>query len=121
MHDDAMDLNEFERLVSQAFAELPEWIQRSMSGVAILVDDQSPADWDGHGLLLGQFRGAARSRPGARIPGSLPDRIELYRVPILRVCNSPEEVATRVRTVLRHEIGHAFGLGENRLRELGWY
>ena len=58
---------------------------------------------------------------GGRIPGSLPDRIELYRVPILQVCRSPEEVADRVRKVLGHEIGHALGLDEARLRELGWY
>lgn len=121
MNADEMDPDEFERIVSCALAELPEWVQRATADIAILVDDRPPADWHGQGLLLGLFHGVARSRRGGRVPGSLPDRIELYRVPILRVCHSPEDVPARVRKVLCHEIGHALGLGEARLRELGWY
>lgn len=55
------------------------------------------------------------------MPGSLPDRIELYRLPILTVCHDREELVDRVRKILGHEIGHALGLGEARLRELGWH
>lgn len=47
MHADAMDLDEFERIMSQAVAELPEWVRAATADVAILVDDQPPADWDG--------------------------------------------------------------------------
>ncbi len=117
---DAMSLDEFEDLVADALAGMPEWVQRAVGDVAILVDDEPPADWHGSGLLLGQFHGVARSRRGMRIPGSLPDRIELYRVPILRVCRSPDEVSERVRKVLGHEIGHALGVEEALLVELGW-
>ena len=116
-----MDLDEFEQLVSRALAELPDWVQEAVAELAILVDDQPPADWHGRGLLLGQFHGVARTRRGSRVPGSLPDRIELYRIPILRVSRSRDDVAARVRKVLGHEIGHALGLSEVRLRELGWY
>lgn len=116
-----MTLDEFEKLVADALTDMPEWVQRAVEDVAILVDDKPPADWHGSGLLLGQFHGVAKSRRGMRIPGSLPDRIELYRVPILRVCGSPDEVSERVRKVLGHEIGHALGVGEERLQELGWY
>ena len=51
---------------------------------------------------------------GRRITGSLPDRIELYRVPIVQVCGSREELADRVRNVLGHEIGYAVGLQARR-------
>ena len=121
MDADAIDLDEFARLATEALADLPDWVRRAVEDVAILVDDEPPADWQGRGLLLGRFHGVARTRRGGRIPGSLPDRIELYRGPILRVSRSPDEVAARVRKVLGHEIGHALGVGEARLRELGWY
>ena len=52
--------------------------------------------------------------------GTLPDTITLYRIPIVEVCARPEDVPAKVRTVLVHEVGHAMGLGEARLRELGW-
>jgi predicted Zn-dependent protease with MMP-like domain len=118
---DDIDLDEFEELVSQALDEMPDWVQRTVADVAILVDDEPPADWRGHGLLLGQFHGVAMSKRGRRAPGSLPNRIELYRIPILAVCESRDEVAARVRKVLGHEIGHLFGLDDARLRELGWW
>jgi predicted Zn-dependent protease with MMP-like domain len=115
-----MGLEEFAHLADQALAGMPAWVQRAVRGIAIMVDDQPPPDWRGAGLLLGQFHGIPRTTRGGRVPGSLPDRIELYRIPILQVCRSPEEVAYRVRKVLGHEIGHALGLDEARLRELGW-
>lgn len=121
MDADSIDPDAFEDMVTQALTELPDWVQRAVAGIAIMVDDEPPADYHGRGLLLGQFHGVARTRIGGRVPGSLPDRIELYRVPILRVSQTPDDVAARVRKVLGHEIGHAFGIAETRLRELGWY
>ncbi len=121
MDADSVDLDEFESMVDQALEELPDWVQNAVAGIAIMVDDQPPADWHGRGLLLGQFHGVARTRIGGRVPGSLPDRIELYRVPILKVSQTRDDVEARVRKVLGHEIGHAFGIEETRLRELGWF
>jgi predicted Zn-dependent protease with MMP-like domain len=56
-----------------------------------------------------------------RAPGTLPDTITLYRIPILAVCQRREEVPERVRKVLVHEVGHALGIGEAELRALGWH
>ena len=57
---------------------------------------------------------------GTRVPGSLPDLVTLYRIPILAVCETREDVAPRVLKVLGHEVGHAFGLDEAQLRAHGW-
>ena len=54
------------------------------------------------------------------MPGSLPDVITLYRLPILRVCRNADEVPPRVLKVLGHEVGHALGLSEGQLRAYGW-
>ena len=71
--------------------------------------------------MLGVFRGNPWTTRGGRIPGTLPPTITLYRIPILAVCRRPEDVPEKVMKVLGHEVGHAVGLGESALRELGWY
>lgn len=103
-----------------AFESLPEWIRSAVSGVAIIVEDRPPPGaGPEHGLLLGIFHGIPMTRHGQRVPGSLPDQIVLYREPILAACSRPQEAPDRIRTVLLHEIGHALGMTEQRLRDLG--
>ena len=50
----------------------------------------------------------------------MPDRITLYQNAICRVCESEDDVRTLVRKTVIHEIAHHFGIGDPRLRELGW-
>ena len=52
--------------------------------------------------------------------GASPDRITLFLATICRSARTPEDLARRVRVTLLHEVGHHFGIGEQRLRELGW-
>jgi predicted Zn-dependent protease with MMP-like domain len=112
--------DEFEGIVVGELAALPDWVRRAVQEVAFLVEDVPPAGaGPEHGLLLGQYHGVPLTRRGHRASGSLPDTIVLYRLPILRACRHVDQVQPRVRTVLLHEIGHALGLGEDRLRELG--
>ena len=60
-----------------------------------------------------------RTRHNGRAPGTLPDTITLYRIPILAVCARAEDVPDRVLKVLGHEVGHALGMTESQLRGLG--
>lgn len=112
----------FEGMVADAIDRLPEWTAPIVREIAILVEDH-PRDGEAppSGLLLGLFRGIPRTTWGGHPSGMLPDTITLYRVPILLVCATPEDVPTRVFRVLGHEVGHAMGFGEERLRELGWH
>ena len=50
----------------------------------------------------------------------LPDRIVIYRRAILEICETEDEVVDEVRTTVVHEIGHHFGIVDERLHELGW-
>lgn len=112
----------FEAMVTDALDALPDWTAPIVREIAVLVEDL-PRDGEAppNGLLLGLFRGVPRTAYGGHPAGMLPDTITLYRVPILLVCDQPEDVPARVFKVLGHEVGHAMGLGEARLRELGWH
>ena len=112
----------FDELVRNALDQLPEEAAALVAHIAVVVREQpEPEDVTPGQLLLGTFRGIAHTRVGGRVPGSLPDVITLYRLPILRVCRNEDEVAPRVLKVLGHEVGHALGLSEEQLRAHGWY
>lgn len=112
----------FEAMVVDALDALPGWILPIVSEMAVLVEDeQDPSEVEPGLLRLGVYRGIPRTRGGGRVPGTLPDTITVYRIPILAVCSGVEEVRERVLKVVGHEVGHAMGLPESRLRELGWH
>ncbi len=115
-------MTEFERLVAETLDALPAWIAPIVAEIAVLVEDEEDPSLAAPGVRrLGVFHGIPRTRKGGRVPGTLPDTITLYRLPILRACTNLTDVPDRVLKVLGHEVGHAMGLSESRLRELGWY
>ena len=112
-----MSRERFEELVGEALDEVPEELLRLMSNVVILVEDESPVDGP---ELLGLYEGHALTRRGWDYSGVLPDRILIYRKPILRICNSDEDVIDEVAITVVHEIAHHFGIDDERLHALGW-
>ena len=109
-----VDVATFEGLVAAALEEIPDELRAGMENVAIIVDDESPP-----GRLFGLYEGIPLTKRGT-YAGASPDRISLFLATICRSARTHEELAQRVRVTLRHEVGHHFGLGEARLRELGW-
>jgi predicted Zn-dependent protease with MMP-like domain len=104
----------FELLVADALDTIPDQLRAEMDNVAIIIDDQSPP-----GSLYGLYEGIPLTKRGG-YAGVNPDRITLFLATICRSARTPEELANRVRVTLLHEVGHHFGIGEARLRELGW-
>lgn len=122
MDVDEMSPDEFDDLVRRALDQLPDEAAELVAEMAVVVREQpEPDDAQPDRLLLGSFRGVARTRSGGRVPGTLPDLITLYRRPILTVCQNRDEVPSRVLKVLGHEVGHALGLSEAQLRDYGWF
>ena len=112
-----MSAEEFEQAVGDALDGVPEELARMMSNVAIVVEDEPPPGED----LLGLYVGVPLTeRDEWWAAGALPDRIAIFRNPILRHCASREEVVEQVEITVVHEIAPHFGIDDDRLHELGW-
>ncbi|WP_208869721.1 metallopeptidase family protein [Micromonospora cremea] len=112
-----MTRERFEELVGDALDEVPEELLGLMSNVVILVEDDPPP---GEPDLLGLYEGHALTDRGWDYSGVLPDRILIYRRPILRICDNDEDVVDEVAVTVVHEIAHHFGIDDARLHALGW-
>lgn len=112
-----IDNEEFETLVAAALDSIPRPLAALMENVAVFVEDEHDPPIPG---LLGLYEGVPRTARGQWYAGVLPDRITIYRLPILRMSRSRVDVADQVRITVVHEIAHHFGLGDDRLRELGY-
>jgi predicted Zn-dependent protease with MMP-like domain len=113
-----MSREEFEEAVRDALDEIPEELAEMMDNVVVLVEDDPPAD---DPELLGLYEGVPLTERGEFwAAGSLPDRITIYRLPTLGLCDSRDEVVDEVAVTVVHEIAHHFGIDDERLHELGW-
>ena len=112
-----MDAERFEELVGEALDSIPEELARRMENVAVFVQDRSRVRG-----LLGLYQGVPLTARGNHygIGGGSPDRITIFREPILARCRTDADVVQQVRVTVIHEVGHHFGIDDARLRELGW-
>jgi len=112
-----MSADQFEALVEEALREIPADLAAAMRNVAIFIDDDCPPDGP---ILLGLYEGIPLTERGDWYNGAQPDRITIFRLPILRLCATPEEIVTEVTKTVVHEVGHHFGIDDARLHELGY-
>lgn len=115
---------EFDRLVTRAMDELPQEYITQLENVAIVYADE-PTDEqirrmkiDNNHLLLGLYEGIPRTQRGAGYNLVLPDKITLFKNPILAVINSKEELFEQIKRTLWHEIAHHYGLDHDRIDQL---
>ena len=106
---------EFERLVTAALDSLPPQLGKLMRNVAVTVEHER-----GPRGLLGLYRGVPLTNRTSRYSAVLPDRITIYRQAICAICRDEAEVVEQVRRTVIHEVGHHFGIDDERLHELGW-
>jgi predicted Zn-dependent protease with MMP-like domain len=102
----------FEELAAEALASIPAELSAAMDNVVIIVEDEAVGR-----NLFGLYQGVPLTQ---RRSDTMPDRITLYQTTICSHCASEDEVRAQVRKTLIHEVGHHFGIGESRLRDLGW-
>ncbi len=110
-----IEAERFEDIVTEALDGLPEDLGGLMSNVAVTVQEDG-----GPRGLLGLYQGVPLTRRTTSYAGALPDRITIFRRAICAICDTEQEVVEQVRRTVVHEVGHHFGIGDARLRELGW-
>jgi predicted Zn-dependent protease with MMP-like domain len=113
----AMDPAAFEALVNQALDDIPDELASLIDNVVVLVEDDPPADDPD---LLGLYDGVALTERYGDYGMVLPDRIFIYRRPLLELCETEEQLEEEVRITVVHEIAHHFGIDDERLHELGY-
>jgi len=111
-----MGRERFEELVSAALDTIPEELARLVDNCVVLVEDDPPRGR----ALLGVYVGTPLTARGPGYTMVTPDRITIFRNPILRLASSEAEVVEQVRVTVVHEIAHHFGIGDDRLDELGY-
>jgi predicted Zn-dependent protease with MMP-like domain len=104
----------FEEMVGEALDTLPPELARVMRNVVVVVEDGT----DLH--LLGLYEGIPLTERLSDYSAVLPDKITIYRRAICAHCDTEADVVDEVHTTVVHEVGHHFGIDDNRLHELGW-
>jgi predicted Zn-dependent protease with MMP-like domain len=105
----------FEEMVGVALDGLPPELGKLMRNVAVTVElDGGPPG------LLGLYEGVPLTERFSDYSGLLPDRITIYRKAICAICDTEDEVVEEVRRTVIHEVGHHFGIDDDRLHALGW-
>jgi predicted Zn-dependent protease with MMP-like domain len=122
-----MTLEEFEDEVVEALDLVPEEFRGYLKDVAVVVEEWPSAEHrrrlrlGRYETLFGLYEGVPLTQRSSGYNLALPDRITLFQGPLEQYAGEDRErLRQQVRRTVLHEIAHHFGLGEERLRELGY-
>ena len=121
----ALEREEFRRLVREAVASLPPELLETVHNVDIVIErrptamDKKLAGIGPRGLLLGLYHGIPLIHRGEFYNLVTPDKISIYEESIEAICETDDEIREQIRKTVLHELGHYFGISDERLHELG--
>jgi predicted Zn-dependent protease with MMP-like domain len=126
--ESAMKQRQFEQLVDKALESLPPQFQQLLDNVAIFIEDRPSHSllrelgMSANDTLLGLYEGVPQTERASSYDLVTPDRITLFQRPIEQSCDTVGEVAEQIRRTILHEVGHHFGIDDDRLDEIeaGW-
>ncbi|MCY7304215.1 MAG: metallopeptidase family protein [Thermoleophilia bacterium] len=105
----------FDDHVAAALDSLPPDLAAALENIVVVIEDEHPEDPD----LFGLYEGIPLPERGD-MAGELPDRITIFRLPLEDEFRDPAELEREIRITVLHELGHYFGLDEERLADLGY-
>lgn len=115
---------DFSALISRAMDELPEEYIRGLENVVITYDDEpSPQQRQEMQLkqyesLFGLYQGVPLTKRGAGYNLVLPDKITIFKFPMLQATHDDDSLYRQIKHTLWHEIAHYYGLNHDRIHEI---
>jgi len=115
----------FERAVEDALKLIPAELRRHIDNVQIVIEDEPSAELlkeleiPADGTLFGLYTGTPLTERTTEY-AALPDRITIFRCPLLDEFPDPAELRTEIARTVIHELAHHFGIDDDRLTKLGW-
>lgn len=120
----AISDEQFEGLIAEAMDSLAEKVARDMSNVAIVWADEPTQEQrikmklQPHQSLFGLYEGIPQTARGAGYNLVLPDKITIFKNPMLRAANTMQELEHIIHNTVWHEIAHHFGLNHKQIESL---
>ena len=125
VHGQAPSAGEIEAIARRAMAGLPEPFAAHLGDVVLLIEDFADDETlaamaiDDPFELTGIYEGIPIGEKSVELSGAMPDRVRLFRRPILDEWADGEDTLEHlVAHVLIHEVGHHFGLSDEAMHAL---
>jgi predicted Zn-dependent protease with MMP-like domain len=122
----AMRRDEFQEVLREALDDLPDLFRKALDNVAVVVEEWPPGwlldelEVPPGDILYGFYHGVPMPERSVSLSGNLPDKISIYRGPLVEDFPDRRELRREIRLTLLHEIGHYFGMDEEELDRLGY-
>lgn len=113
----------FQEFINQAVERTPAAYRQRLQNVAFILEDEPSAEQrvkmrlSDRQSLLGLYEGVPLPARGGTTK-LLPDKITIFKNPLLAISGSEDELKENIRHTVWHEIAHYFGLDHARIHEL---
>ena len=114
----------FRALVDEAIRSLPRRFRDAMVNMAIVVDDEptddqlKQVDIEPPDSLYGLYEGIPLPERQWAHGNVLPDKISIFRIPIVEDSDDEDDIVVGIGETLIHEVGHYFGLSEEEIMDI---
>ncbi len=123
-----IDKKEFDKLVDQAYQNIPAHFRNEIENVIIVIELNPPEKYSGGGILLGLYEGVPKIAPFSVFRGIQPSKITLFQSTIQSYVKNSDQLGKLIQEVLMHEVAHYFGYNDQQLvymdaklrQKLGW-
>lgn len=116
--------DDYEQLINASMDELPQEYITRLNNVAITYEDESSPEQrtklklNCHQTLYGLYEGIPLTKRNSNYSMVLPDKITLFKLPMLHSSRDLADLKEQVKRTLWHEIAHYYGLDHDRIHSL---